>query len=578
MATNSSRGEYTLKFGDGNYNYRRFINTLDYSLDLIKLREIYHSVYRNQRFSWWHLNKEYTTRVINVTFKYSIRLFNRMGNGLYVRHGYCYGDVNLVDGVDCRDGELIAVQTGVQIANPASPEILKGLFWIENGEYVPKNNMPQVLSRAELRHWIYENGFNLDGTHYCRYKRSAGSARVGKCNFIDAKLYRRMHTWDMAGLPIYRNNPVDLAALESYISLTSSSIIDTLEIQPENILLIDDYESKFKDEAVVTYINKNGEVVTEQKKANIRNSIFDGESLLDTSLFGNYRQYGFLLLRNRFFKSAAFHCNIQQFFADNGITEVSQLCGKTRAKRIEDIKLITTPSSIKYMKFGSFNKWLDNLIPTFGIVKHDKPTHFMEGRLVQVHYQLLNSLQMSLEEVREFLQPSLDYAKLLKTNPAVFRYHIRFNQKNGFQTERLTTRNEIVYKFLGLNDEFAKTKMYAQYREANIVSFVKDMRKGNILVNGTYCTLCGNPMEMLRSAIGKFDGTSSIEPGTVFNARFEDGQTLLGSRSPHVCAGNILLCVNKHNEEIRRYFQTTNEIIYVNSIKENLLERLSGCD
>lgn len=567
-----------MKFGDGNCNYRRFINTLDYSLDLIKLREIYRSVYRNQRFSWWHLDKEYTTRVINVTFKYSVRLFNRLGNGLYVRHGYCYGDVKLVDGADCRDGELIAVQTGVPIENPLGPTILKNYFRVENGEYVAKTNMPQVLSKAELRHWIYENGFNLDGTHYCRYKRSAGSARVGKCNFIDNRLYRRMHTWDMAGLPIYRNNPVDLAALESYISLTSSSIIDTLEIQPENILLIDDYESKFKDEAVMTYINNEGEVVTEQKEANICNSIFDGESLLDTSLFGNYRQYGFLLLRNRFFKSAAFHCNIQQFFADNGITEVSQLRGKTRAKKIEDIKLITTPSSIKYMMFGSFNKWLDNLIPTFGIVKHDKPTHHMDGRLVQVHYQLLNSLQMSLEEVREFLQPSLDYAKLLKTNPAVFRHHIKFNNKNGFEAERLKTRNEVVYKFLGLNDEFAKTKMYAQYRDANLASFVKDMRKGNILVNGTYCTLCGNPMEMLRAAIGKFDGTSSIEPGTVFNARFADGQTLLGSRSPHVCAGNILLCTNRHNEEIRRYFQTTNEIIYVNSINENLLERLSGSD
>ena len=578
LATISGKKEYTLKFADGNYNYRRFINTLDYSLDLIKLREVYFKAYRNSGFSWWHLNKEYSTRIINVTFKYSIKQYNRLSNGLYIRHGYGYSDVQLVDNIDYRDGVLIAVQTGMPVENPVSAEILGNLFRMEDGVYVAKDVMPQVMSRAELRHWIYKNGFNLDGTHYCRYKRSAGSARIGKCNFIDEKMYGRMHTWDMAGLPIYRNDPVDLAALESYISLTSSSIIDTMEIRPENILLVDDYESKFSDEAVMTYLNDKGEVITEQKTANICNSIFDGESLLDTSFFGNYRQYGFLLLRNRFFKSAAFHCNIQQFFADNGITEVSQLRGKTRATNIKDIKLITTPSSIKYLKFGSFDKWLDNLDPTFGIVKHEKPTHFMGGRLVQTHYQLLNSLQMFPDEVREFLQPSLDYARLLKTNPAVFRHHVKFNQKSGFQTEKLMSRNEIVYKFLGLNDEFTKTKMYAKYRDDNISSFINDMRKGHVLVNGTYCTLCGNPMEMLRSAIGQFDGTTSIEPGTVYNARFADGQTLLGSRSPHVCAGNILLCVNKYNEEIDRYFQATNEIIYVNSINENLLERLSGCD
>ena len=32
---------YNLKLKDGNYNLRKFINTLDYSLDLIELLDIY---------------------------------------------------------------------------------------------------------------------------------------------------------------------------------------------------------------------------------------------------------------------------------------------------------------------------------------------------------------------------------------------------------------------------------------------------------------------------------------------------------------------------------------------------------
>ncbi len=57
------------------------------------------------------------------------------------------------------------------------------------------------------------------------------------------------------------------------------------------------------------------------------------------------REHGMLLLRARFFKSCCFNANIQQWFADNGITDVGQLNGETKAKRIEeDIKLITTPS------------------------------------------------------------------------------------------------------------------------------------------------------------------------------------------------------------------------------------------
>ena len=94
------------------------------------------------------------------------------------------------------------------------------------------------------------------------------------------------------------------------------------------------------------------------------------------------------------FKSCCFNCNIQQWFKDNNITDISQLNGKTRAKRIEDVKLITTPNSIKYLKFDTLDNWLDNLYPRFGVVKHDKKTHFFGGRLVQTHYQLINTLQL----------------------------------------------------------------------------------------------------------------------------------------------------------------------------------------
>lgn len=40
-------GEYRIRYGSGgDINTRRFVNTLDYSLDLIKLREVYEKVYR----------------------------------------------------------------------------------------------------------------------------------------------------------------------------------------------------------------------------------------------------------------------------------------------------------------------------------------------------------------------------------------------------------------------------------------------------------------------------------------------------------------------------------------------------
>ena len=155
--------------------------------------------------------------------------------------------------------------------------------------------------------------------HYVRFKRTSGSARVGKCLFIDERLYAKMHEWEMCGLDIKENDVVDLAALESYISLPTSSAIDTIEIDPKSILIIPDCESKFKETSVVVSMNDNKRVCAKEEEIEVCNSIFDGESLIDESIMGEYKQYGMILLRNRFFKSCCFNTNIQMWFKDNNI-------------------------------------------------------------------------------------------------------------------------------------------------------------------------------------------------------------------------------------------------------------------
>ncbi len=109
-------------------------------------------------------------------------------------------------------------------------------------------------------------------------------------------------------------------------------------------------------------------------------------------------------------------------------------------------------------------------------------------------------------------------------------------------------------------------------------SYYKNLKKGHVFVNGNYSTLLGNPVEMLQQAIGKFDGVSQLGVGNIHSTRFACDQLLLGSRSPHVTMGNIWLARNRKSPFIDRYCNLTDEIICVNSIGENLLQRLSGAD
>lgn len=598
---------YSTNKKDGEVNLKKFVNSLDFSLDLIHLREVYYKKYRNKEFSFFKYSKEYSREVINITFKYSVKEFNLVGsinvkknkwdkknkskkekskskekdkpkNQLFLRAGYSVDISDLEYGAFVKDGLLIAIVINMEIPNEhALPkEILGKNFEYKDGVYHMKRNNT-LVSVAELRKELYKNGFTCDEKHFVRFKRSSGSSRVGKCLFIDEQLYFGMHKFEMLGLKVRTGQKIDLAALEAYIALTLSSIIDTIQIDPKSILVVDDYKSVFKDRVIATRV-KDGAFSTQEEEVEIENSIWDGESLIDISAMGIYSVYGMILLRKQFFKSCCFNTNIQQFLKDNGITEISQLNGITLAEKVEDIKLITTPSSIKFVKFGSIEEWLKRIDSTFGVVKHEKKTHFMEGQMVQTHYQLINTLQMSKEEVKEFLKPTFDYMDKLKTDPAVLRYHIHYPETYKISEDSLKSKNDIIFRLMGLNEEFTRTQWFHDFRKRCIDSYKDNLRSGHVLVNGNYSTLLGNPYEMLLQSIGKFDGTSSLKAGEVHTKRFGYNKEILGSRSPHVCTGNILLCTNVESDVIDKYFNLTNEIICINSINDNILQRLSGCD
>lgn len=69
-------------------------------------------------------------------------------------------------------------------------------------DYTYKPEVGKSVKIKELRAHFYQNVFYLDGVHYVRYKRSAGSSREGKCLFIDERLYKAMDKWSACGLKL----------------------------------------------------------------------------------------------------------------------------------------------------------------------------------------------------------------------------------------------------------------------------------------------------------------------------------------------------------------------------------------
>ena len=521
---------YVLPSKNDRVYFGLFKNVLDYSLDLIELEKCYQKKYRNNKFFFEDEYKnKYTLTIINLKFTYT---------------------------------------------------------------YKDENNEKDL---KQLREHFYNNGFNLGGVHYVRYKRSSGSSRQGKCLFIDEKLLKAMEKWGECGL-----KPTgDLASWESYKSLSLSSLKGTIDIPLNGILFIQDCKSEFFEE-VVSVEEKDGVLVATTKETTIENDIWDGESLLDKSLFsGNYTDKHMLLLRNKFFKSCAFRTKLQKWFKDKNIT-LDDLKARgfiTLATDISQIVMVTTPNSMKFLKFMgdelteyNVRKWVDKVDSTFGVVKYDKRTKFLGGKMVQTSYQFINTLGFTEGQVEELLQPSKDYLTTIRNDYDFMRYHFSdaYKREESDETEELSDglaeRSDVIFTLMGINYDFKDTKLYYNFRNDVVESQKDRLKQGHILLPGTNATLFGNGPEMLLALSGEFDLHSKINEPTILTKgeiackKFGHGEKLVCARSPHITMGNLYGVTNNLSGDIWNYFDLGENIVCVNAIGENIQQRLNGCD
>ena len=453
--------------------------------------------------------------------------------------------------------------------------------------FIHRSENGKTVKIRQLREYFYENGFYIDGIHYVRYKRSAGSSREGKCLFIDERLYKAMAKWSECGL----KPKTDLASWESYKALSLSSLKGMVNIPLECILFVPDYKSTFTDEVVSVEI-QDGALTAAHKQTEISNDIWDGESLLDESVFrGNYADKHMLLLRNKFFKSCAFRTKLQKWFQDKNITleELKSRGFVTFATDINQIVMVTTPNSLKYLKFaGGFTernirKWIENINDTFGVVKWDKSTRFFHGKMVQSSYQLLNTLGLTETQAAELLKPSIDYISLLRKDVDFMRYHFtdafarEKDDEEPVRPDGLADRADVIFTLMHKCSHFDETELYANFRNDVVKSLKERLKRGHILLNGTNATLFGNGPELLKYIAGE-EIISELHSGQTYCKRFADKTKLLCARSPHITMGNLYSAENNMQGEIWNYFDLGENIVCVNAIEENIQQRLNGCD
>ena len=143
-----------------------------------------------------------------------------------------------------------------------------------------------------------------------------------------------------------------IVEIGAYASLVGSGIVNRIKIDPKNILVLKDVDSYTKTSVISIETDENKHSFAKKiENYPLKNTMFDGQALIDSSIFPEWGE-GYILLRHHFFKAAAFNSEIQLFMKDYfgdeyDTTEVTDMFG--RKMKAKDVLLITTDNALKYL-------------------------------------------------------------------------------------------------------------------------------------------------------------------------------------------------------------------------------------
>ncbi|GIN58487.1 hypothetical protein J8TS2_28060 [Lederbergia ruris] len=568
-----------------------YLGMVPFSLELIKLRS-FKRLFGEKMIVKNSKEKYYSDAVINVKFKNKIKknkeivsnvrgydnLMERMTNQLKSLNKSIEDTQKALETSQNKRESVKMEKTINYLSNRAS--LVNG--HIERIRADKDNGIYESMGAPELRQKLYVDGFTFKGRKYVFYKRTASKSRQSQCLFILEDLFEPMKEWSHMGLDL--TGKIDVASLLAYESLVSSSLEGTITINPDNIFIIDDKFSEFEVNAIEV---GNDLKAKPNDKATIRNNIWDGQGLMNVSIFESIgqRDKGMALLRQHFFKSCVFNANIQQFLEDNcpeGIEydqwELIDMFGNTM--KAKDILVITTPSSLKFLKYanedkkGAFNNWKkcvkqDNNL--FGICKHEKPSKY--GDRSYTSYQMINTLDANKEDIKALAQYEVDYIQGLQDDDEAYIKHL--NDK-----KELTNAYEMMVDLYKINPDVVRTKMFRDYRKRQISNYKTKAKGGKLRLKADYCTVVSNPYEMLETVLDSDrEVVASVLKGNEIHTTLHPfGVEYTLVRNPHNAMHNFFKAENVECNLIDKYFNFSKNIVVINSIGSPILDICNGMD
>lgn len=446
--------------------------------------------------------------------------------------------------------------------------------------------------KDEIRRMVID-GFYVNGVKFVLSERSASMTRNAILGFIQNSISDEINKRISMDLEI--KNTV-LSKWCAYRGLMFSSC-HCLEGWMPKTIVVDDYEAEIKGQKLKWLVEEERPYVDSKTGENkiwkthniesgikdVKINVFDGHGIIHPDLsneimkiVGMEEAPTTIMIRAPYIKGLVSSIDYTKYFNEHGIEFIKDIWGKWH--NVNEKMIILTKSMYKGYKYfkntGTYSDW-DNYWSKFtkynhcwGIAKWNF-TEEQEPVYTRANYQILQDLELSFDDFKQFVAKSMDWCKKVVDGDSLYTYC--FLGLTGENPKPLNNYAKAIMK----NPEMMKEQNIRDFLKKQINKYINQMKCGKIYLKSCYKFMIPDIIMMLQWIGGNKNPDGCLESDEFWSLGYYGEHVI--ERNPHICKSEHLVLKAKSNDEIEKYCGHLVNTCMING-KSLSPQRMNGAD
>ena len=439
-----------------------------------------------------------------------------------------------------------------------------------------------VDKKNDYRRARSPKGFKINGITYRRLVGTTGGVKNSTIVFVSDRLVDEIRKRIDNG----RNKGIEFipAKLEAYRALACSASIPVTD--PDGVLVVDDCFTHFKDHVIVLDDGASGEpTMVEDMEHDCELCASDGFGLISYDLAQQWSEdlklpataSGFCV-RNAFCKGMLFPFPFREFakkVAKKNMIKDSW----GNYKDINRVQVILTTSMLKlWDSYHSCEDYFENCRENHYHFSVTKTCELELDEERNLNYQFIQSYQLTNDEIRELVKPTLDEIKGVMGGD--WRKALLYLRGSGMCDDPNYINS--------LENDYIKALMIEPkmiddpYVQNRIRYFIKkrisQAKTGVVKVRGNFQVASGDPYALCQSIFG-MEVTGLLKAGEIYSRFWNDRDVkrVACFRAPMSCHNNIVFRNLNSNDDCKNWYRYMKTVTIL-SAWDNTCAALNGAD